>query len=61
MLTLAMVDAAYAGDGTNVTLLWGEEDGGTTQHISMIVSWLIPSGARDRKKVSNVSLPSSRR
>jgi syringate O-demethylase len=31
MLTLAMVDAAYAGNGTKVTLLWGEENGGTSK------------------------------
>jgi glycine cleavage system aminomethyltransferase T len=29
MLTLAMVDADYATPGTEVTLLWGEPDGGT--------------------------------
>ena len=29
MLTLAVVDAAYAQPGTEVTLVWGEEDGGT--------------------------------
>ena len=29
MLTLAMVDEAYAEPGTEVTLLWGEPDGGT--------------------------------
>ncbi|MFD1949819.1 aminomethyl transferase family protein [Sphingomonas arantia] len=29
MLTLAMLDAKYAEPGTQVTLLWGEPDGGT--------------------------------
>ena len=29
MLTLAMVDEQYAEPGTEVTLLWGEPDGGT--------------------------------
>ena len=29
MLTLAMVDEAHAAPGTQVTLLWGEPDGGT--------------------------------
>ncbi len=31
MLTLAVVDEAYANPGTEVTLLWGEEDGGTSK------------------------------
>jgi syringate O-demethylase len=31
MLTLAVVDAAYAQPGTEVTLVWGEEDGGTAK------------------------------
>ncbi len=31
MLTLAVVDAAQATPGTEVTLLWGEEDGGTSK------------------------------
>jgi glycine cleavage system aminomethyltransferase T len=31
MLTLAVVDTEYAKPGTEVTLLWGEEDGGTTK------------------------------
>jgi glycine cleavage system aminomethyltransferase T len=31
MLTLAVVDAEYAEPGTEVTLVWGEEDGGTTK------------------------------
>jgi syringate O-demethylase len=29
MLTLAVLDAAHAEPGTEVTLVWGEEDGGT--------------------------------
>jgi syringate O-demethylase len=31
MLTLAVVDAAHAQPGTEVTLVWGEEDGGTSK------------------------------
>ena len=31
MLTLAVVDAAYAQPGTEVTLVWGEENGGTSK------------------------------
>jgi syringate O-demethylase len=31
MLTLAVVDAAHAKPGTEVTLVWGEEDGGTAK------------------------------
>ncbi|MEJ2760474.1 MAG: aminomethyl transferase family protein [Gammaproteobacteria bacterium] len=31
MLTLAMIDAEYAEPGTEVTLVWGEEDGGTSK------------------------------
>jgi len=31
MLTLAMLDADYAEPGTEVTLLWGEENGGTAK------------------------------
>ena len=31
MLTLAVLDADYAEPGTVVTLVWGEEDGGTTK------------------------------
>jgi syringate O-demethylase len=31
MLTLAVVDAAHAAPGTEVTLVWGEEDGGTSK------------------------------
>ena len=31
MLTLAVLDEAYARPGTEVTLLWGEEDGGTSK------------------------------
>ncbi len=31
MLTLAMVDEAHAAPGTQVTLLWGEPDGGTSK------------------------------
>jgi syringate O-demethylase len=31
MLTLAVIDNAYATPGTEVTLLWGEEDGGTSK------------------------------
>jgi syringate O-demethylase len=31
MLTLAVVDAAYAKPGTEVTLVWGEEGGGTSK------------------------------
>ena len=31
MLTLAMIDAEYAELGTEVTLVWGEENGGTTK------------------------------
>ena len=31
MLTLAMVDEAFAEPGTQVTLLWGEPDGGTSK------------------------------
>jgi glycine cleavage system aminomethyltransferase T len=31
MLTLAVLDAAYAKPGTEVTLVWGEEDGGTAK------------------------------
>jgi syringate O-demethylase len=31
MLTLAVVDADYAEPGTEVTFLWGEENGGTSK------------------------------
>ena len=31
MLTLAVLDAEHAEPGTEVTLVWGEEDGGTTK------------------------------
>jgi syringate O-demethylase len=31
MLTLAVLDAAHAQPGTEVTLVWGEEDGGTSK------------------------------
>jgi glycine cleavage system aminomethyltransferase T len=31
MLTLAVLDAEYAEPGTDVTFVWGEEDGGTTK------------------------------
>jgi glycine cleavage system aminomethyltransferase T len=31
MLTLAVVDAAYAEPGTQVTFVWGEEDGGSAK------------------------------
>jgi vanillate/3-O-methylgallate O-demethylase len=31
MLSLAIVDAKYAKPGTKVTIVWGEEDGGTTK------------------------------
>jgi glycine cleavage system aminomethyltransferase T len=31
MLTLAVVDADHAEPGTEVTLVWGEEGGGTTK------------------------------
>jgi syringate O-demethylase len=31
MLTLAMVDEAYAASGKEVTLIWGEPDGGTAK------------------------------
>jgi len=31
MLTLAVLDAHYAEPGTEVTFVWGEEDGGTTK------------------------------
>jgi syringate O-demethylase len=31
MLTLAVLDSEHAEPGTEVTLLWGEEDGGTTK------------------------------
>jgi glycine cleavage system aminomethyltransferase T len=31
MLTLAVLDAEHAEPGTKVTLVWGEEDGGTTK------------------------------
>jgi glycine cleavage system aminomethyltransferase T len=31
MLTLAVLDADYAEPGTDVTLVWGEEDGGTAK------------------------------
>ncbi len=31
MLTLAVIDAAHAHPGTEVTLVWGEEDGGTSK------------------------------
>jgi syringate O-demethylase len=31
MLTLAVVDAEYAEPGTEVTFVWGEEDGGTAK------------------------------
>jgi syringate O-demethylase len=31
MLTLAVVDKEYAEPGTEVTLLWGEKDGGSTK------------------------------
>lgn len=31
MLTLAVVDAEYAEPGTEVTFVWGEENGGTTK------------------------------
>jgi syringate O-demethylase len=46
MLTLAMVDAAYAEDGTKVTLLWGEEDSGTSKptvepHIQTEISAVV--------------------
>ncbi len=31
MLTLAVLDSEYAEPGTEVTLVWGEEDGGTAK------------------------------
>jgi syringate O-demethylase len=31
MLTLAVVDTAHAEPGTRVTLVWGEEDGGSAK------------------------------
>jgi syringate O-demethylase len=31
MLTLAIVDAAYAAPGTEVTFVWGEEGGGSSK------------------------------
>ena len=31
MLSLAVVDAKHAKPGTQLTLFWGEEDGGTTK------------------------------
>ena len=31
MLTLAMLDAEHATSGTEVTFVWGEENGGTTK------------------------------
>jgi syringate O-demethylase len=31
MLTLAVVDAEHAEPGTEVTFVWGEEDGGTSK------------------------------
>jgi syringate O-demethylase len=31
MLTIAVVDPAYATPGTKVTLVWGEENGGTSK------------------------------
>src|SRR5262245_58192930 len=31
MLTLAVLDADYAAPGTEVTFVWGEEDGGTAK------------------------------
>ncbi|HZF31485.1 MAG TPA: aminomethyl transferase family protein, partial [Gammaproteobacteria bacterium] len=31
MLSLAIVDAKYAKPGTKVTLVWGEEGGGTSK------------------------------
>jgi syringate O-demethylase len=31
MLTLAVIDAGYAEPGTEVTFVWGEEDGGSTK------------------------------
>lgn len=31
LLTLAVLDSAYAQPGTDVTFVWGEEDGGTTK------------------------------
>jgi syringate O-demethylase len=31
MLTLAMLDERHAAPGTEVTLVWGEPDGGTTK------------------------------
>ena len=31
MLTLAVVDAEHAEPGTEVTFVWGEEDGGTAK------------------------------
>jgi glycine cleavage system aminomethyltransferase T len=31
MLTLAVLDAEHAGPGTEVTFVWGEEDGGTSK------------------------------
>jgi syringate O-demethylase len=31
MLTLAVLDAEHAEPGTEVTFVWGEEDGGTTK------------------------------
>jgi syringate O-demethylase len=31
MLTIAVLDPAYATPGTKVTLVWGEENGGTAK------------------------------
>ena len=31
MLSLAVIDPKYAKPGTEVVLVWGEEDGGTTK------------------------------
>ena len=31
MLTLAVLDAEHAEPGTEVTFVWGEEDGGSTK------------------------------
>ena len=45
MLTLAVLDAEYAEPGTEVTFVWGEEDGGTHQAHRRV-----PRPNRDRRR-----------
>ena len=50
MLTLAMIDADHAEPGTEVTLLWGEPDGGTRkptveQHVQTEIKAVVSPGA----------------